>query len=145
MKKLVVLLSILRVFSLVNAQQLTSYDQALEKANQDQKILVLQFSGSDWCAPCIKLEKNILHTPTFQEYAKQFVWLKVDFPQKKANRLSKAQTEENEKIAERYNPKGLFPFLVFIDNDESIVGTIKYHNVSPEEYAKMIDKRLKNK
>lgn len=145
MKKLLTLILTLSVFSVLFAQQTSTYQQALDKAKVENKQLVLQFSGSDWCAPCIKLEKNILNTPAFEAYATKFVWLKVDFPRKKDNRLSKEQVAENEALAERFNPNGLFPLIVFLDHQEEVQGRIKYFNVSPEEYIAKMESLLAEK
>ena len=52
-------------------------------ANNENKNIVMVFAGSDWCAPCIKLEKYILESDDFKNYAKEhWVLLKLDFPKK---------------------------------------------------------------
>ena len=145
MKKLISLLVLLSLWNVVSAQQTMSYERALELAAAKNKIVAMQFAGSDWCAPCIKLEKNILHTPAFEEYAKKFIWLRVDFPRKKANQLTDDLVLRNEQLAELYNPRGLFPLIVFVDQNEKVVGQIKYVNVSPEEYIKKIETILAQK
>jgi len=112
-------------------------DNAKSLASQENKNIVLVFSGSDWCAPCIKLEKNIWESPEFQKAAKNdWVLLKADFPRKKANRLSKEQTNENEMLAEKYNPNGYFPLVVIMDASGKVLGTTAYKDFSPSEYIK---------
>lgn len=88
---LVVLLILARV-STVNAQewQLDLKDAQKLALETDRKI-VLVFSGSDWFAPCIKLDKEIWQSAEFQTYAREnYVMLRADFPRKKANQLSEA-------------------------------------------------------
>lgn len=122
----------------------TNYQEALENAKNEGQVLVIQFSGSDWCSPCIRLEEQILNTAAFQAYQEKFVWLKADFPRKKANRLTEEQQIHNDALAERYNSKGSFPLLVFINNEEKVLGSIGYQPKSPEEYIVLIEKILSN-
>lgn len=145
MKKLISLLFILSLWGSAIGQETLDFDKAVDLSKAKQKVLVLQFSGSDWCAPCIKLEKNILNTAVFEAYAEQYVWLKVDFPRRKENRLSKEQQKENDMLAERYNPNGLFPLIVFLDADQKVLASIKYLNVSPEAYIERIESILASK
>ena len=81
---------LLAVFNVLQGQDKDlSIDQAKIKATKEGKRILLVFQGSDWCAPCIKLEKEILDTEEFLNLAKeQFVILKADFPRGKKNRLS---------------------------------------------------------
>ncbi len=100
---------------------------------------MLIFSGSDWCAPCIRLDKNIWQSEAFQKEAtSQWILVKANFPRKKANQLSDAQTEHNRILAEKYNVEGSFPLVVLLDNTGKVLGKMGFKNVSPEEYIKMI-------
>ena len=115
----------------------TNLDEAKTQATKENKNIILVFSGSDWCAPCIKLEKNIWESAEFQEETtKSWVLLKADFPRKKANRLAKEQTKENEMLAENYNPNGYFPLVVVINASGKVLGTTAYKDYSPNEYIK---------
>jgi thioredoxin-related protein len=116
-----------------------SYDEALYNAQKENKILVIQFSGTDWCPPCIRLEKEILNQSEFEDYAQQFVWLRADFPRKKANRLSKEHQGHNDALAETYNKQGYFPLLVFIDTSEKVIGNLGYQSGNVEKYISLID------
>lgn len=128
-----------QALSFAQTDGVLQYDMAIEKAKEEGKILVIQFAGSDWCSPCIRLDEQILNTTEFQEYKEGFVWLKADFPRKKNNRLSKEHQAHNDALAEKYNNKGQFPLLVFIDSNEKVLGTIGYQSVSPSEYATLIE------
>ena len=119
---------------------LTDYDQAKEKAGSNGKYVMLYFSGSDWCKPCIQLNKNILETDTFSDYANgNFVPVKLDFPKMKKNRVSKRKVIHNEHLAEKYNPNGVFPLLVFLDKNEKMIGFTGFTDVSPNAYVSLIE------
>ncbi len=124
----------------VNAQNWqTDIDEAKAMASAENKKIVLVFQGSDWCAPCIKLEREIWSSDEFKKYAeKHFVMLKADFPRRKKNQLSEEQQKKNNKLAEKYNLHGYFPFVVVLDKDGNILGTTGYKKMSPEEYIKLL-------
>lgn len=116
-----------------------NFDEAKKLATEQDKNIIIVFSGSDWCAPCIKLDKNIWQSDAFQkESEKEWIIVKADFPRKKANTLSKEQTEHNRKLAEKYNVDGSFPLVVVLDKNGKVLGKMGFKNVSPEEYIKMI-------
>jgi thioredoxin-related protein len=92
------------------------FEKAKTDAAQQNKYILLNFSGSDWCAPCIKLKREIFESAEFtQMAAEHLVMLKADFPRLKKNQLSETQTTHNEALAEKYNPEGKFPFTVLLD------------------------------
>ncbi len=95
---------------------------ALADAKQNHKMVLLYFSGSDWCGPCIKLKQEVLETAEFQTFSNEHLNLvRADFPRMKKNQLSKEQTAYNEKLAEKYNPKGKFPLTVLINTDGKVI------------------------
>jgi thioredoxin-related protein len=94
----------------------TTMEKAIEIAKSENKLILLNFSGSDWCGPCIKLKKEVLDNTDFLKFSeKKLVLVRADFPRKKKNQLPAAQTLANEKLAEKYNSKGKFPFTVLLD------------------------------
>lgn len=102
--------------------QTTTFDELNSKAKAENKNILLYFSGSDWCAPCILFKKQFLETDTFRSFAaQQLLVFNADFPRKKVNKLSDEKTAENEKIAERYNPNGLFPLIILLNNEGKII------------------------
>ncbi len=116
-----------------------NFEEAKKLASEQDKNIILVFSGSDWCAPCIKLDKNIWQSDTFKKEAgDNWIIVKADFPRKKANTLSKEQTEHNRKLAEKFNLEGSFPLVVVLDKTGKVLGKMGFKNVSPEEYIKMI-------
>lgn len=97
-------------------------DKAKTEATASQKYIVLNFSGSDWCGPCIKLKKDIFESQDFIDYAsKKLVLVRADFPRLKKNRLSKEQTAHNESLAEQYNKEGKFPMTVLLDASGKVI------------------------
>ena len=117
----------------------TNFEVAKARAEKEGVNIVLVFSGSDWCIPCMKLEKNIWESQEFIKYSKDhFVLLRADFPKKKANALSKEQQERNDKLAEIYNPQGLFPLVVILDKKGKMRGSTGYKNLSPLAYIDLI-------
>jgi thioredoxin-related protein len=117
----------------------TSFDVAKSRSNQEGKNVVLVFSGSDWCIPCMKLEKFIWESPDFVDYSKDhFVLLRADFPKKKANALPKEQQDQNDKLAEMYNKQGLFPLVVVLNKNGKVLGTTSFKNVTPKEYIALL-------
>ena len=105
----------------------TDFEEAKKMANSNNQNIVLVFQGSDWCAPCIKLEKEIWSTNEFQKLNEDhFVMLKADFPRGKKNQLSEKQQIQNKKLAELYNPNGYFPLVVVLDENGKVLGKLGY-------------------
>ena len=122
----------------------TSLDAAKTEAISSNKNILLVFSGSDWCAPCIKLDRTIFQSDVFKaEAEKKWVLLKADFPKKQGNALSEAQTESNKKLAEKYNKEGNFPLVVLLDATGKVLGITGYKNVSPTEYVQLLNAMVK--
>ena len=142
MKKFQLLLILLLFPIFMNAQEWqTDIKDAQEIAKNDHKNIVLVFQGSDWCAPCIKLSKQVWETEEFKDYASEnYVMLQADFPKKKEHRLPENQQAKNEKLAEKYNPNGYFPFVVVLDENGKVLGQTGYKNVSANEYIAILNK-----
>ena len=139
MKKILTIAIILMTYT-VNAQEWQyNLSTAQKMAKEKNREIILVFSGSDWCAPCIKLEKEILESEEFKAFAKDnFVLLKADFPRRKKNKLSKEQQEKNNKLAEKYNTNGYFPFVLVLNYNGKVLGTTGYKKVTPKEYIKIL-------
>ena len=113
----------------------TDFNRAKEMASNENKNILLVFSGSDWCAPCIKLKKEILTSEEFIVFAKEhYIILNADFPKRKVNALPKEQQEHNKALAERYNKQGHFPLVVVLDAEGTVVCKTGYLKMSPSEY-----------
>lgn len=130
-------LIILLSFSVKAQDWNTDFNTAKQIATKNNKPIILVFQGSDWCAPCIKLDHEVWSTQTFKKYAKEhFVMLQADFPRKKKNALSKEQAKANGYLFETYNKNGIFPFVVVLDNTGKVLGETSYKKTTPENYIK---------
>lgn len=118
----------------------TDWDTAKVEAEQANKKLILVFSGSDWCIPCIKLEKEIWENSSFIQYAEQhYVLFRADFPKRKKNKLPETIQHLNDRLASEYNPKGYFPLVVVLDTQGKVKGQLGYEKLSPEAYIALIE------
>ena len=101
---------------LIPANWLNDFEQARLQAKEKDQLILLNFSGSDWCAPCIKMKKEIFDTKEFQDFAdSNLVLVRADFPRHKKNQLEVRQKAHNEKLAEQFNPHGKFPLTLLVD------------------------------
>lgn len=117
-----------------------SYTDALASSKDEDKPIVLVFAGSDWCAPCIKLEKNIWQSEAFKTHAvSNYILYKADFPRKKANALSPEIAKQNAVLADRFNAKGYFPLVVVLDKQERVLGQLGYQKIEPLEYISLLN------
>jgi thioredoxin-related protein len=93
----------------------TDYAKALEMAKAQNKRVLLNFTGSDWCGPCIELRKQVFSRPDFRAYAdKNLVLVEIDYPRRK--KQSPELEKQNEKLGKQYgiDEKG-FPTVVLLD------------------------------
>ncbi len=141
------LASLLGILFLAQTPWLTDMDEARKQAQESHKHILLSFSGSDWCAPCIRLHKEIFDAEAFRAFAeKDLVLINADFPRLKKNQLSKEQTKRNEALAERYNPKGIFPLTLLLDAEGKVQRTWEGKpNLSAEAFVAEVSKSLHEK
>lgn len=121
-----------------------SYADAKSKVEESGGALLLVFAGSDWCAPCIKLDRLVFQSPEFGQYAKQnLVLYKADFPRKKANSPTPELAVANKILAEKFNPSGYFPLVVLLDTNEEVLGSFGYQKKPVEDYISHLNSLLK--
>ena len=135
------LLSLCISLGVAPATWLTDFSQAKNEAAQAKKAILLNFSGSDWCGPCIMMKKQVFESEPFQAYANDhLVLVRADFPRQKKNQLTPAQTQHNESLAERFNPEGKFPFTVLITPEGTVLKKWDgYAKQSPAEFIADLD------
>jgi thioredoxin-related protein len=105
-----------------NAQVYQLVDSLFVKAKNENKKVLLYFSGSDWCAPCIRFKKNYIEKADFQEFAKSnLIVYNADFPRKKSNQLDKTIETNNDELANKYNKTGAFPKIILLDFNGTIL------------------------
>jgi thioredoxin-related protein len=120
---------------------LGDFNAAKTEATQNHKLILINFSGSDWCGPCIRLRKEILESAAFEGYAQDhLVLVRADFPRQKKNQLSKEQVKLNEDLADKYNPDGKFPYTLLVDENGKVLHTWDgFPNEAPEQFIGQIN------
>jgi thioredoxin-related protein len=100
----------------------TDFERARETAKQEHKYILLNFSGSDWCGPCIRMHDEIFGSPAFtQQAGTDLILMNADFPRLKKNQLSAAQQKQNEHLADLYNSRGNFPLTVLLSAEGKLL------------------------
>jgi thioredoxin-related protein len=129
----------LSIFSFTSSVEWTTdFAKAKTEASTNNKYILLNFSGSDWCGPCMKLKKEVLDSEDFLKFAEtKLVLVRADFPRSKKNKLSPELTKHNEGLAEKYNNEGKFPLTVLIDANGNVVKSWDGYNSSTMTIANM--------
>ena len=144
MKKMMVALLACCFLSQVRAEDvkwLTDVPAAQAQAKKENKLVMLDFTGSDWCGWCIKLNKEVFSQSEFADYAaKNIVAVEVDFPNKKAQAadLKKA----NAALQKKYNIQG-YPTIIVLDGDGKKVGELGYTPGGPKAFIAELEKLKK--
>jgi thioredoxin-related protein len=90
--------------------------EARQIAVSEHRHILLNFSGSDWCGPCIRMQKEVFESEVFMNLAdSELVMVNADFPRMKKNQLPARQQALNDAMADQYDAKGKFPFTVLLD------------------------------
>jgi thioredoxin-related protein len=138
MKNTLLVLSSIFLFSFTDWH----YDlqEAKEIAKKEHRHILLNFSGSDWCGPCIRMHKEIFDNESFKLFSdSNLVLVNADFPRSKKNRLSSKQQDLNNAMADQYNSLGKFPFTVLLDADGKVLKEWDgFSGDKPESYISQI-------
>lgn len=143
MRALLIVVGILlgSVPAVLRADTVNVAERAFRQASDLNRPVLLVFSGSDWCLPCISFHRQILSNQVFQDFAdKALVVLKADFPQRTA--LAPELVEQNEKLAEQYNPAGLFPHILLLNSDRSVLAQMSWANQTVEAFTNQVQALL---
>ena len=90
----------------------TDYEASIAQAAASKKAILLEFTGSDWCPPCMKQNKDVFEQAAFEDYAKdKLVLVKLDFPRRKEQ--DPAIKERNQKLSTQYGVEG-FPTIILL-------------------------------
>lgn len=138
-----ILSAILMVVFSIGIQAQSRLENAKKQAAENNELILLNFSGSDWCIPCIKLHKNIIETEDFKKLETEnvIVYINADFPRNKKNQLSPDLKKENASLADQYNPKGLFPYTLLLSPEGKI---LKSWEGLPSENALAFSKEIRD-
>ncbi len=118
------------------------FEAAKAKAVKEGKPIFINFTGTDWCGWCIKLEKEVFSKKAFQDYAKEnLVLVEVDFPRKKEQTAE--LKEQNKKLDKEYGVEG-YPTLYLLDaQGKKLTEDIGYREGGPEAYVAHLKSLLK--
>ena len=120
----------------------TDFKKAQEEAKANHKLLLVDFTGSDWCGWCIKLHREVFSQPEFKDYAaKNLVLLEIDFPRRKAQ--SDAVKKQNEELAGEYRIRG-FPTIIVLNDEGRQVGQLGYMEGGAEAFIAELEKLRKS-
>lgn len=119
------------------------FEKATEKAKEEGKAVLLDFTGSDWCGYCMALDKEVFDSSKFKSWAKKNVVLvKVDFP--KGKRLQKDTKEQNDELKKKYPFNG-YPTITIVDAEGKALGSKSGYRPGsgPADYIAALDGILK--
>ncbi len=112
--------------------------EARSQAQAENKVLLLNFTGSDWCPWCVKLSKEIFNTPEFAAFAEtNLVLVELDFPRRKS--ISREQEQANRDLAKRFDIQG-FPTVVLLDGQDRELGRLGYQRGGPKAFIAAVEK-----
>jgi len=118
---------------LAEGDWLTDFEAAKKVSAESGKPILINFSGSDWCGWCIKLDKEVFAKPEFTSYAKEnLVLVHADFPRMK--KQPKAEAAQNKALAATYGVQG-FPTVLLVDATGKVIGTTGYRKGGPAAYV----------
>ena len=119
----------------------TDLNKALEKAKAENKSVLVEFTGSDWCPPCIAMRKNVFSKKEFVTAAsKKFILVELDFP-----KGDKDLKEKNQPLAEQYKIEG-FPTVVLLGADgKEFTRFFASQFPKTEDFLKHLDEALEKK
>ena len=113
------------------------YEKAIAKAKAEKKMVLLDFTGSDWCGWCMKLDKEVFSKKEFKDYAKDnLVLVEIDFPN--AKRQSKKLKEQNEKLKTEHGVRG-YPTIIVLDPEGKKVGQLGYMEGGPAPFIEKLN------
>jgi len=122
---------------------LNDYKKAQEEAKAGNKILLLNFTGSDWCGWCIKFDRDVLSQPQFKEFARNnLVLVELDFPRVKTQ--SAELQKQNRQLAQQYEVVG-FPTIIALNSDgQKLWEYDGYFAGGPEAFIAELEKLRKS-
>lgn len=122
---------------------MTSLEDAKAEASKRQVPILVDFSGSDWCGWCIKLDKEVFSQKAFKEYAdKNLVLLLADFPRK--SKLPEKISAQNSKLAEQFNIEG-FPTVLILNAQGKEMARTGYQPGGADAYVKHLKSLVEKK
>ena len=144
MKKIALIMSLLVVSNIVAVASdgwLTNFEEAKKVAAKKNLPILVDFSGSDWCGWCVKLDNEVFSKEEFKKYAKDnLVLFMADFPRK--TKVAADISKQNEALMKKYAVRG-FPTVLVLDSTGKMLGRTGYKAGGPSAYIKHINGFLK--
>ena len=121
-----------------DGEWLTDVPKALDRAKTEKKAVLLDFTGSDWCGWCKRIDKEVFSTTEFKEYAtKNLVLVEVDFPRQK--KLSPELKKANDALQNRYKVEGFPTFVVLNGQGREIGRQVGYLEGGPKAFIAKLE------
>lgn len=118
------------------------YEKALAKAKTENKLVLMDFTGSDWCGWCMKLDDEVFSKPAFKKYAKEnLVLMEVDFP--KGKHQTRKLKEQNGELSKKFGIRG-YPTIIVLDSKGEKVGQLGYMEGGPDAFIAELEKLKKS-
>ena len=136
MKKSLVIAAVLLGGAMISFAGLWTedFDKALTQAKESGKYVLVDFSGSDWCGWCKKLDKEVFSKKEFKDYAEtNLVCVLIDFPRQKQQ--SNKEKKANTALMEKYGVQG-FPTILLFTPQGEVAATTGYEPGGAESYVK---------
>jgi thioredoxin-related protein len=122
---------------------LTDYDKALALSAKTGKPILVDFSGSDWCMWCVKLDEEVFSKKEFKKFAKKnLILLLLDFPRRKW--LPKKIKRQNNELLRKYGVQG-FPTVLILNSKGEVIARTGYRDGGPRAYIKHLKELLAKK
>jgi protein disulfide-isomerase len=120
-----------------------TWDAAAKEAKKTKKPILANFTGSDWCGWCIRLDKEVFSTPAFAAWAKKnVVLLELDYPRSK--KQPAAIVQQNNELARKYQVPG-YPTVLFLKDNGAVIGDYGYDSGGPAIWTKRAETIIKRK
>ncbi|MFA5505909.1 MAG: thioredoxin family protein [Vulcanimicrobiota bacterium] len=119
----------------------TDWNKAAAAAKKENKPILMDFTGSDWCGWCIKLHDEVFSKDEFKTWAsKNAILMVIDFPRK--SNMTAAQKSSNQALARKYGIRG-YPTIVVVDAAGKKQGQLGYVAGGPSAWIKEAQKQMK--
>jgi thioredoxin-related protein len=124
----------------------TNLDETFKLAKQENKYVLVYFSGSDWCRPCMQLQQEVFESDEFETFSKSnLLVVRLDFPAKEINKLSDEQTAYNKKIFQKLNKKGVFPYMLLFNSEQKQLHEISgYSRIGAKSFLDNLKSKMIN-
>lgn len=137
-----VILGMTATFATAAEGWMTDFSAAKEKAAKENKSLLVDFTGTDWCHWCIKLDEEVFAHEAFKKgVAEKFVLVELDYPRDKS-KVDKATAKQNAELKTKYKIKG-FPTILLMNAHGVPFAQTGYRAGGPEKYVESLDALLK--